>query len=359
MNKKSSKRSTYTQWHPAFYSAIQLDFYKLGFEYHFEYPLNTKPLMIDALIVKNVPDSHGNDENHIKADTGEQQDFCTNGNSDIVSFFKKFNIVEYKSPNDSFNLDVFYKGMGYACILKAENTRLENIDAKDITLTFIRHTCPKKLMKNLAAEGYQIEEIKKGIFHITGRAPFDIQILVTGALDEGVLTWIRVLSKNITLLQYSRIIEKLLFYHNHEDKIVLKLIEAVVEVVNEANIDKIRQWKAGEEDMTGLMKAFYPVFKNEFDAALEEGRQSIWNDGHTAGMSEGWNDGHTAGISEGWNDGHTAGINEGWNDASLQKGLQVFINCKKHGMTDEDAKAIAEITDEQMKMAYEKMSRQQ
>ena len=92
---------------------------------------------------------------------------------------------------------------------------------------------------------------------------------------------------------------------------------------------------------------------------MEEGRQSIWNDGHTAGMSEGWNDGHTAGISEGWNDGHTAGINEGWNDASLQKGLQVFINCKKHGMTDEDAKAIAEITDEQMKMAYEKMSRQQ
>ncbi len=59
----------------------------------------------------------------------------------------------------------------------------------------------------------------------------------------------------------------------------------------------------------------------------------------------------TAGITEGRAEGLEEGKSEGFNE----KGIQVFINALKHGMTREDAKAIAEIDDGLIELALKRM----
>ena len=74
-----------TQWHPAFCSAIKLELIEDAeyLNYMNEYNLNTKPLQIDLMIEKQ------NDDVEIKNEIGK--------------LFRRYNIVEYKSPEDSLN----------------------------------------------------------------------------------------------------------------------------------------------------------------------------------------------------------------------------------------------------------------
>jgi predicted transposase YdaD len=49
--------------------------------------------------------------------------------------------------------------------------------------------------------------------------------------------------------------------------------------------------------------------------------------------------------------GRLEGRLEGQTEGSNNKGIQVFLNCKKRGMSDQDAQAIADISDELVKIA--------
>jgi hypothetical protein len=93
--------STKIQWHPGFAAAMNLELkeYRKDLIFEKEYNLNTKPLEIDLLIIKkeaSVPIEN-----------------------DIGSFFRGHNILEYKSPEDSLDIDVFYKSEAYAGLYKS------------------------------------------------------------------------------------------------------------------------------------------------------------------------------------------------------------------------------------------------
>ena len=80
-----------TQWHPAFVSAMKLELIEDAeyLDYTSEYNLNTKPLEMDLLIVKKEKDVE------IKNEIGK--------------IFRTHNIIEYKSPDDSMNLNTYMK----------------------------------------------------------------------------------------------------------------------------------------------------------------------------------------------------------------------------------------------------------
>ena len=64
-----------------------------------EYTLSKKPMVMDALIMKKKSDSP------IKKNIGH--------------LFRRYNIVEYKSPEDYLSVNDFYKVYGYACLYQA------------------------------------------------------------------------------------------------------------------------------------------------------------------------------------------------------------------------------------------------
>jgi hypothetical protein len=57
------------------------------------------------------------------------------------------------------------------------------------------------------------------------------------------------------------------------------------------------------------------------------------------------------GVMRGRLEGRREGRLEGQTEGSNNKGIQVFLNCKKRGMSDQDAQAIADISDELVKIA--------
>ena len=88
------------QWHPAFYAGIQIEFEeeKDNLIFENEHQLGTKPKEIDVLIIKkqeNIP---------IQKNIGR--------------IFRKYNIVEYKSPDDYLSTDDSYKVYAYCCLYK-------------------------------------------------------------------------------------------------------------------------------------------------------------------------------------------------------------------------------------------------
>ena len=99
-DKKDLPENKKIQWHPGFYAATEIEMRqnRKDLEFHREYNLSKKPLQIDLLIIEKLNDVQIQNE--------------------IGRLFRKYNIVEYKSPEDSLNIDDFFKTVGYAYLYK-------------------------------------------------------------------------------------------------------------------------------------------------------------------------------------------------------------------------------------------------
>lgn len=119
---------TKLQWHPAFGAALRITLQdKMQYlEMHEEHLLSKKPLQMDILIIKKLQ------EVQIKKTIGR--------------VFRKHNIIEYKSPDDSLSVNDFYKVYGYACIYQFNTDRIKEIDPEELTLTFVCSHYPRELL---------------------------------------------------------------------------------------------------------------------------------------------------------------------------------------------------------------------
>lgn len=178
------------QWHPAFCSAMELEFRenKNDLIYEREHNLSKMPLKIDFLVIKKKADVHIKNE--------------------IGSFFLRNNIFEYKSPNDDVNTETFYKALSYACLYKSETGNTGEILDMDITLSLVREQKPVKLLKELGGR-YDVTKKADGIYRIDGML-FPMQVLVTRELKKEYHVWITSLTRNMVreqayklLYQYS------------------------------------------------------------------------------------------------------------------------------------------------------------
>ena len=126
---------------------------------------------------------------------------------DIGSFFRKHNLVEYKSPDDALNIDVFYKALGYACLYKSFGKTVNDIPAEEITLTLVRQAPPVKLFHTLTAQGLSVCESSSGIYRISGSL-FPVQLIVGQKLDFDAHTWLAALMENLSLSQMKAVLQK-------------------------------------------------------------------------------------------------------------------------------------------------------
>lgn len=205
------------QWHPAFYAGMQIEFEQevnlLTFEN--EHSLGTKPKQIDVLIIKK-------DENvAIQKNIGR--------------IFRKYNIIEYKSPTDYLSVDDFYLVYAYACLYKADANYENKILAENITITFVCSHYPRELINHLKdVRNYELEYIEKGICYVNGDF-FPIQIVLTKELTDEENLWLHNLSNDIQ----EEVIEKLLLeYQKHNGE---KLYSSIMNIIANANIDKFKE----------------------------------------------------------------------------------------------------------------------
>ena len=138
------------QWHPAFYSALRLEFQedKEALSFSDEFQLTSKPLQIDCAVI------------HVKPG-------CRIKN-EIGHIFRRHNLFEYKSPRDNLSIDTFYKTIAYAYLYKVLPGHVNEIPINEITVTLVRDRKPVKLFSELKKEGYICREVSAGIYYVEG-----------------------------------------------------------------------------------------------------------------------------------------------------------------------------------------------
>jgi hypothetical protein len=212
-------------WHPAFRSAIKLQFedYQDVLEFKFETELHDEPLRVDAVIIKKLKDVV------IK--------------KDIAAIFRKDNICEFKSPTDYFSVADFYKVYGYACFYLYLNK--DQVAVTDLTITIVETRHPRELINHLTeVRAYQIEEPWPGIYHVKGDI-IPIQIIESKRLVSEEDLWLRGLGNRLDKASALMLVEKAARHEKDAD------IRAYLYVVIRANPEIIEEaFKMTNVDIT-------------------------------------------------------------------------------------------------------------
>lgn len=179
----------------------------------------------------------------------------------IGRIFRKYNIVEYKSPDDSLSIDDFYKGIGYACFYKADTGTVDSVKVEEITISFVCTGYPSKLMKHLKmTDSYKISQEEGGIYYIYG-AVFPIQIIITTKLHNETNFWLRNLTNKLESRKAAD--EVLKKYQKHKNE---NLYSSVMDIVVRANKE---QFQKGEADMC---EALLELVKDDIEKGIEKGK---------------------------------------------------------------------------------------
>ena len=227
------------QWHPGFYSGLELELreYREYLEFNTEYELSRKPLRMDILIIKK--------NSNVIID------------NPLADFYKTYNIIEYKSPDDGLTIDDFYKVIGYALIYKGLGKTVNKIPKSELSISFYRDSYPRELIQKLHAEGALVEKKKNGIYFIDGIIEIPIYIFVISELDKEHYLALKILKKNASEQDVRQFTSRAWMYASPGDR---NNIQAVLEVSTAANMGLYSRIK--EDDIMGsalddLMKDKY------------------------------------------------------------------------------------------------------
>ena len=240
------------QWHSGFVAAMDLELSanRNDLIYEREYNLNTKPLEIDLLVIKKGHDVQIENE--------------------IGKIFRKFNILEYKSPVDHLNADTFYKSGAYASLYKAYGETVDERKAEDITVSIVRDAKPEGLFQYFAEHGVKMERPYKGIYYILDKVLFPTQIIVSKELEEESHGWLKALSDKLKKQQLRALLERIEGLTKKRER---ELADAVLEVSVRANQEIVNELKGDESMCQALLEIMEPEINKIVGEAIEKVRK--------------------------------------------------------------------------------------
>ena len=220
--KSKAEKKQKLQWHPAFAAALEMELLenKDDLEFEREHNLNRKPLLIDCLVIKKKKDVV------IKNEIGK--------------FFRKHNIIEYKSARDSLSIDDVAKTQGYAHLYKAYGESIDAVKFDEVSVTLIRESKPIGLFKYFEENKYIVSNPYKGIYYVKSGLKFPTQIIVGKELTHENHEWFNLLSDKVTKQEMARAIE---YSRNVRSKNERELIDAIFEVSALSNKSIVEELK--------------------------------------------------------------------------------------------------------------------
>ena len=234
------------QWHPAFYAATKLELHDNidELEFYPEYNLSKKPLQADLLIIEK------NGRTQIKNAIGH--------------IFRRHNIVEYKSPGDGMTVDDFYKCVAYACLYKSAGESVNAVAGDELSITMIRESYPKSMMRELKRLGISFAEYDSGIYY-SQNFFIPAQIIVTQELEADEHRSLRILSRNADENDVKGFIKETLSYVTQGEKADAQAVLKVSGTANYNLFEKIRR----EFDM----RSFWDEMESKwFNEGISQGR---------------------------------------------------------------------------------------
>ncbi len=261
---------TAIQWHPGFYGAAELELLsnKDILEFLREYNLSKEPLQMDLLIIKKLSDIQIENE--------------------IGRIFKKYNVIEYKSPDDALSIDDYYKTIGYACLYKGLGDTVNQIPAEELTVSIFRESYPRELFDAFIKSGNSLEERYPGIYYVCGNTLFHTQIVVTGRLNQEKHSSLRILSKNAREEDVRTFLAQTIQLTKPGER---NNIDAVLQVSVSANAGLYQEIRR----KSGMCEALRELMKDEIDQMLEEASAKAYAKAIADGMAQGLEQGMAKG----------------------------------------------------------------
>ena len=173
--------------------------------------MSKKPLQADLLIIEK------NSDVQIKNVIGH--------------IFRKHNIVEYKSPGDGMTVDDFYKCVAYACLYKSTGDNVNAVAGDELSITMIRESYPKSMMRELKRLGISFIRYDSGIYY-SQNFFIPAQLIVTQELKPNEHRSLRVLSRKADEKDVKGFIKETLGYVTQGEKADA---QAVLKVSGTAN----------------------------------------------------------------------------------------------------------------------------
>lgn len=235
-------------WHPAFCSAAEFDLRTEKENLHFEseHNLSKEPLRMDLLIIKK------NTEEVSK--------------NDIAKLFRKFNIIEYKSPGDSLTIDDFYKTLGYACLYKGLAGAVNSVPAQELTVSVFREQYPEKLVEMLKADGATIVQTAPGVYEVRDAGFFPAQIIATSQLAPIKHAGLKILSREAREEDIEIFLEEAQKETSPGERLN---IDAILQVSVSANRQTFDNLKRRNSDMCEALRS---LMKDEIAEEVEKGK---------------------------------------------------------------------------------------
>ena len=231
------------QWHPGFYGAAEIELRedRSYLEFSSELELGKKPPKLDLLVIRKLA------EKEIKNEIGK--------------IFRRYNVVEYKSPEDDLTIDTLFKVMGYAFLYKANAEHVDEIPANELTVTLVRHICPSGLFSAMENYGFTVDKAYEGIYYTKlGFVP--IQIIVTSELTADDHSALRILTRDADrddVHRFLKLSREIIDDGNREN------VDAVLVVSRKANGELFK------EDIT-VSEELRELFSNYFEEAENKGK---------------------------------------------------------------------------------------
>jgi hypothetical protein len=259
---------TNIQWHLGVKPAVDLELAeeRENLSYYREFNLNQQALEIDLLIIKKEGDQP------IKNEIGR--------------LFRKYNIIEYKSPKDELNIDTLYKVGAYTSLYKAYGDTVDERRADEITTSLIRKAKPVKLFRYFEEHGIRLENPFKGIYYVKDGVLFPTQIVVTKELNPKEHIWLTALSDGMHKQQLKDLLVKVESFHTKLDR---ELADAVLGVAIKANWQVAQELRGDGNMCEALMELMEPEINKIKESVREETTQqgiknaitALKNSGHT------------------------------------------------------------------------------
>lgn len=228
------------QWHAAFYAGIQIELAEEADNLLFEneHMLSTKPMQVDVLITK--------------------KDAKKSIRKNIGQIFRKYNLIEYKSPDDYLSINDFYKMLGYAYFYIADTAHVNEIQYEELSISYVCAKYPRELISHLVAKGHTMEKKEEGIYYVHGNR-FAIQIVVNPTLSEEKNLWLKNLTNGI---KDAASVEQLVrAYENNKEN---TLYSSILDILIRANRAKFSEVKE-------MCEALKELFKEELEEKYSQG----------------------------------------------------------------------------------------
>lgn len=223
---------------------------RASLSYFRDFRLNQQALEIDLLIIRKEGDQP------IKNEIGR--------------LFRKYNIIEYKSPKDELNINTLYKVGAYTSLYKAYGDTVDERRADEITTSLIRKAKPVKLFRYFEEHGIRLENPFKGIYYVKDGVLFPTQIVVTKELNPQEHIWLAALSDGMHKQQLKDLLVKVESFHTKLDR---ELADAVLGVAIKANWQTAQELRGDGNMCEALMELMEPEINKIKESVREETTQ--------------------------------------------------------------------------------------